>query len=414
VTDEKTPWRYRALGRGFAIADALAPAALLPRLEAETLIAAAGVTPSAEAREGLQQLMAALAKDSELTLFGRLSVRWDMIRLLRNAAAVEAAHECNPALAAAGIETPIFILGLPRSGTTFLHTLLAEDPDNLVPRNWQTIYPAPRPPGFNPAGDRRVRIVNRQLNLFDGLAPGFSDLHPVTADSPQECSEITSHVFQSLRFDTTFRVPGYLAWLESHGDLAAFRFHKRFLQFLQDGQPGNWVLKCPDHTFSLDAILQTYPDARFVVVHRDPMDVLSSVAHLTEILRKPFLKNIDPAEIGDQVSARWIDGAARLIAFDHRADISADRKIHLRHDDLIAAPLAAAAAIYNRFGLPLAATAEAAMARLLAAKPRGGYARHAPYAGARFGLSPDRMQAAFAHYVARYCAPIETVTGLGH
>jgi hypothetical protein len=143
VTDEKTPWRYRALGRGFAIADALAPAALLPRLEAETLIAAAGVTPSAEAREGLQQLMAALAKDSELTLFGRLSVRWDMIRLLRNAAAVEAAHECNPALAAAGIETPIFILGLPRSGTTFLHALLAGHLPGAAPAR---VQPRRRPP----------------------------------------------------------------------------------------------------------------------------------------------------------------------------------------------------------------------------------------------------------------------------
>ena len=84
---------------------------------------------------------------------------------------------------------------------------------------------------------------------------------------------------------------------------------KRFLQYLQAGTPARWVLKCPDHTFSLDAILAVYPDARFVVVHRDPIAVLGSVAHLTEVLRKPFLKNIDPAEIGAQVGTRWIEGA---------------------------------------------------------------------------------------------------------
>jgi hypothetical protein len=403
IPDNRTPWRYRALGRAFTIADAVTPAALRPGLDPDALIAAAGVAPSADAREGLRRLMAALAKDSELTLFGRLAIRWDMIRLLRNAAMVQSAHAKHPALAAAAIEKPIFILGLPRSGTSFLHSLLAADPAFQVPRNWQTIYPAPRPPDFDPAADHRVRAVDRQLNTFAGLAPGFAQLHPVSADSPQECSEITAHVFQSFRFDTVFRVPDYQAWLESHGDAAAFHFHKQFLQFLQNGRPAAWVLKCPDHIFSLQTILATYPDARFVILHRDPLEVLASNAHLTETLRKPFLKNIDAAEIGRQDSERWVDGAARLVAFDHRADIPADRKFHLRHEDLIAAPLQAVAGIYQRFGLRFGAVAEAAMADLLAAKPHGGYARHAPYALTRFAISPDILRQRFAFYVGRYC-----------
>ena len=397
--------RYRALRSGFSVAGRLAPRALLSSLDDKALIQAAGVEPSPAAREGLRQLMAALAAESELTLLGRLMIRWDMIRLLRNAATIERAHVDDPVLAAAAVPAPIFILGLPRSGTTFLHALLAEDPANLVPRNWQTIYPGSRPPGFEPARDRRVRRVDRQLRLFAGLAPGFAEAHPIDADSAQECSEITAHVFESLRFDTTFRVPSYLAWMDRHGDLAGFRFHKRFLQYLQQGLPAasRWVLKCPDHTFSLDAILKVYPDARFVVVHRDPIDVFASVAHLTEVLRQPFLKTIGAAEIGAQVSARWIEGARRLVAFDQLAEIAASRKMHIQYDALTTAPMTSVADIYRHFELPLTPPAEAAMRRRLAARPRGGYVRHPPYALKRFGIDTEMLKAGFALYVSRYC-----------
>jgi len=402
-------WLYTALNQAFAAADRLVPEALLPSLAPDALIAASGASPSASAREGLARLMTAIAADSELSLFGKLSLRWDMIRLLRNAQLVEDAHRANPALSAAPIAAPLFILGLPRSGTTFLHGLMAEDADNQVPRNWQTIYPAPRQPGFAACDDANARKVARQLKLFGGLAPGFEQLHPIGADSPQECSEITAHVLQSLRFDTTFRVPGYLAWIEARGHRDAFDFHKKFLQFLQNGAASRWVLKCPDHTFSLGAILETYPDARFIIVHRDPIAVLGSVAYLTEVLRKPFLKHIDPAEIGAQVAQRWIEGANLLLDFDARRDVSAERKIHIHYDDLTTAPLAAIARIYAQFDLPLKPAALAAMSRQIAARPRGGYGKHAPYALDPFNISPQALQLQFAPYVSAYCRGFERV-----
>ena len=169
---------------------------------------ALGPGPSTEAgRTGLRQLLDALDHESRLTGFGKLSVRWDLKRLLRNAAYVERVAAAAVSAGTDQIEAPLFILGLPRSGTTFLHALLAEDPDNLVPRVWQTIEPRPRPADFNPRQDKAVRAVNRQLRMFVGFTPEFSAMHPIDADLPQECSEITAHVFQSLRFDTTFRVP---------------------------------------------------------------------------------------------------------------------------------------------------------------------------------------------------------------
>ncbi|MCF3946324.1 sulfotransferase [Acidiphilium sp. AL] len=390
--------RYRALSAGFGAAEAVLPRDW-PGLSVRAVEAKAGVAVEGAAREGLARLIEALARETRLSLFGRISVRYDLTRLARNRATIELMHAENAAIGAAAVASPLFILGLPRSGTTFLHTLLAHDPDVMVPRNWQTLYPAPRPRDFDPRRSAAARRTDRQLATFAGLAPEFPLVHPIHADSPQECSEITAHVFQSLRFDTTFRVPSYLAWLDEFGHDDAFAFHKRFLQAMQYGVGAKfWALKCPDHTFSMDAILRVYPDARFVIVHRDPVHVFASVAHLTEVLRRPFLRETDPAEIGAQVTARWIDGARRLVGFDRRADIAPARKLHIHYDELTADPMAAIATLYRRFGAVLSPEAEAAMRGFLAARPRGGYGRNR-YRLADFGINPERLRPKFAPYM---------------
>ncbi|HET9148434.1 MAG TPA: sulfotransferase [Acetobacteraceae bacterium] len=394
--------RYRLLSGGFAAAGRIAPRFLLPKLDSASLVDAAGVRPGPGARLGLDRLTESLAAETELNLFGQVTVRYDLVRLLRNAALIERMHAETPAIGARGVERPLFILGLPRSGTTFLHTLMSHDPDMLVPRNWQTIYPAPRPQGFDPARDASARRTDKQLALFAGLAPEFPLVHPIHADSPQECSEITAHVFQSLRFDSTFRVPSYLGWLDAHGHDEAFAFHKRFLQAMQHGVSARgWALKCPDHTFTMDAILRVYPDAQFVIVHRDPLHVFASVAHLTEVLRRPFMKSVDPQEIGAQVTARWIEGAQQLIAFDRRRDVAEANKIQIHYDDLVGNPLAAIRRIYEQFGYRLSPAGEAAMAAFMAAKPRGGYGRNR-YVMGRFGINPERLRPDFAAYIEHF------------
>ncbi|WP_298215629.1 sulfotransferase [Acidocella sp.] len=391
------------LSQGFRLADRLLPESAFPVESAEQLVRAAGVAPSPDALAGLERLLDSIRAESALSLFGRVSLHWDFLRLLRNASLIEAAHASNPALSATPVKAPLFILGLPRSGTSFLHSLLAEDPANQVPRNWQMIYPAPRPPGFSPRADKRVGKVDKQLELFNGLAPGFRELHPITADSPQECSEITAHVFQSLRFDSTHRVPSYFDWLEAHGHDDAFRFHKKFLQYLQAGEPARWVLKCPDHTFTLSAILRVYPDARFVILHRDPIAVLGSVAHLTQVLRQPFLREIDAGEIGAQVAARWTQGANLLLEFDRRTDVPAAAKFHMQYEEFTADPVLAVERIYAHFGEELTEPGLQAMRRMAEAKPRGGYGRHAPYRLEAFKLSVPALQKAFSPYVQQYC-----------
>src|SRR5262249_10872539 len=139
----------------------------------------------------------------DLGLFGRFATRWDTVRFLTNLLRLRHQETIAPEIAEQRIDQPIFITGVPRSGTTYLHHLLANDPANRIPRIWQLIHPYPLA-GAPPGNDRRQRMVDRQLKMFALLAPEFRSLHPVTAASPQECSEITAHVFTSLRFDTNY------------------------------------------------------------------------------------------------------------------------------------------------------------------------------------------------------------------
>jgi hypothetical protein len=211
-----------------------------------------------------------------------------------------------------GHHTTDFILGLPRSGTTFLHNLLAHDEANRVPRCWQTVYPYPEAGRRVSGDDSRAHDVARKFNSFLAMVPELRSLHPLDAFAAQECIEITGQVLRSLRFDTTHYVPSYAAWLEQVGHLEAYRFHKRFLQDLQhQAGAGCWILKTPDHIFAIGALRAVYPDSRFIFVHRDPMEVLPSVARLTEILRQPFTQSVGRLQIGRQVNESWIIGSRR-------------------------------------------------------------------------------------------------------
>ena len=150
--------------------------------------------------EPLAVLLRAYEEEAELGAFGRVAVRWDMLRFLSNLLRLRDEEKRAPEILDEPIKRPVFILGLPRSGTTFLHNLLAEDPANLVPRAWQTIYPYPVRRASANSTDRRPKIVARQFASFLRLVPELPTLHPLDANAAQECIEITGHVIRSLRF----------------------------------------------------------------------------------------------------------------------------------------------------------------------------------------------------------------------
>jgi hypothetical protein len=349
-------------------------------------------------QEPLEKLLRACREEAELSLFGRFATRWDTVRFLSNLLRLREEERRAPKILEERIERPIFIAGLPRSGTTFLHSLLAEDDTNHVPRIWQLIHPYP----IGPGSDQRPRRVSRQLRMFGMLAPEFRRMHPIDASSPQECSEITAHIFASLRFDTTYHVPSYRRWLDETGHVDAYRFHKRFLQHLQHqaGLAGRWVLKCPDHIFALDALRAVYPDAGVVFVHRDPLAVLPSVTRLTEVLRRPFTRRVDKLEIGRQDSDRWLS-ATELMTEAADEEQFEEPILHIHYLDLVSDPLETVTTLYRHFGRALDPDTAIRISRLVAAKPNGGYGTRRSHLE-EYGLDPVAERDRYARYVERF------------
>lgn len=348
--------------------------------------------------EPLRRLLDSCEREADLSAFGRYGFRLDVMRSLGNLLRFDAAEDADPALKHRAVESPLFVTGLPRSGTTFLHTLLAQDPENAVPRAWQLMYPYPQRLPLVGTDLRRYH-VGLQLRLFRLISPEIDDLHPLSADAPQECTDITAQVFQSLRFDSTYRVPSYQAWIRDYGHTAAYRFHRRFLAHLDAQDPGRrWVLKSPDHVFALDAIEEVYPDAQFVFLHRDPADVLASVLKLTEVLRRPFAHGIDREEIGEEVSAYWLEGAHRML---DAARAGKGNILHLRYDDLVRAPMDAVAGIYRHCGRVLCREARGRMGVWLEAQHRLPRRRRR-YSLAEFGLDAAGLRMRFARYIADF------------
>lgn len=324
--------------------------------------------------EALGVLARSYEREANLSALGCMTARWDALRFLSNLLVLREAEKKNSEIFDETIDRPIFITGMPRSGTTFLHALFCEDSSNRAIRCWETIYPYPTRGGGARTDGYYQGKVDRQLAMFAWIAPEFPSLHPIGADSPQECTEAMGHVFRSLRFDTTHHVPSYRHWLDDAGHLAAYRFHKRFLQHLQHRHgPGCWVLKCPDHVFALSAIRTVYPDARFIFMHRDPVEVLASVARLTEVLRRPFTRRVDRLQIGQQVRERWAQGAAILVGAAGKDFHPSDQVFHIGFRRFVRDPLAVVSAIYEHFGLPLRQEASARMRHFIIERPDGGY-----------------------------------------
>jgi hypothetical protein len=351
-------------------------------LAPESLIAAVVEATRLEARpladprliEALAALTMSLKREASLSPFGRLAARSDLKRMLTTLLILADAEREDRAILTRPLAPPIFITGLPRSGTTFLHGLLAEDPVNRAPRIWESIYPYPkhRAAGFG-AGRRKAQL---QLRFFERLSPGIRSLHPIEADAPQECIEFTSHVFRSPRFDDVYRAPSYRAWLDASGYDEGYRFLARFLRHLQGpGEtPRRWILKSPEHVFSIDALSRVFPDAMLVLVHRDPGHVLVSAARLTELLRAPFTTAIDRREIGCKVADYWQDAMRRMVELaDDPSFPLRSQLVHVQYRSLVADPVGTIARIYDAFGLELSREARAAMAAKVARVPNGGY-----------------------------------------
>ena len=379
-----------------------------PALDAEQVLAAALERAGRKGFEDssfvlpLQRLIASCNTESDLNGLGRNAVRFEIRRSLHNLLEFERRERENPAVLARPVERPIFITGMPRSGSTFLHRLLVRDPAVAAPLSWRLVHPHPSAAGRLGEGLNRAR-VQAQFYLMRLLAPELNSLHEVAAGEPEECTDITAQVFQSLRYDSVYRVPSYQSWLQSHGHVEAYRFHKRFLQHLDAQAPGRrWILKSPDHVFALDDIRTVYPDVQWVFIHRDPVAVLASVARLTEVLRSPFARSVDLAEIGQQVSASWLDGAQRMM----RAAAASDSILHLHFREIVSAPEKAADRLFRHAGHAASGEAAERMRKWLGNRSNRRH-RQRRYNLQSFGLDPEALRAQFKPYTDTFGIELE-------
>lgn len=378
------------------------------RLDEEGLIAAARRrtrlddfgTPAFH--EPLRHLLHSLETEGRLNLVGRVAAREDITRILVNRLELQRDRQQNPGIAAQEIRSPLFITGMPRSGSTLLHGLLAQDPANRVPLNWETLHPSPPPEWATHETDRRIERAEREIRWFSLLAPQFRKIHPVGARLPEECVVILSHTFLSFQFSSTYFVPSYQSWLEQQDLSPAYRFHRQFLQHLQ-WRCGSerWVLKAPPHLPGLRALFTVYPDAGVIMTHRDPLEVVASVASLHTVLRQTFSDAVDPLEVGPEVAGLLAGDIRRGLQVLDNGCVPPDRLLNVTYSALIADPLAVVRRIYAQFDLPLTAATETRMQRFLAEHPRDREGHH-EYSLEQFGLDVARERERFRTYRERF------------
>ena len=353
-------------------------------------------------RRPLRLLLESLEAEARLNFLGRLATRHDLVRLLTNRLRMEEDRIRNPGIAEQQIRHPIIITGLPRTGTTLLHSLLALDPANRVPLTWETMYPSPPPEASSYRMDRRIRLVDGQIRWFHRMVKGFNRIHPVGACLPEECLVIFSHSFLSYQFETTHRLPSYLDWLEAQDLRPAYEVHRHFLQHLQWRFTGErWVLKAPAHMFDFEALFSVYPDACVVMTHRNPIEVTASNASLTATLRGAFSDQVDPLEVGPECSRRWAKAIDRAIRSRARGCAPRERFLDLYYTDLMADPASSVKKVYTCFDLPLPRGIDESLQEFIRLNPKDRFGKHHCRLE-DFGLDPEEEARLYGAYRERF------------
>ena len=354
--------------------------------------------------EPLERLLKSYHDEANLTTLGRITVREYLVSLLDNLLRMETERAANPSIEQQRITAPVFIVGLPRTGTTHLHGLISEDPANRTPLTWEVMYPAA---SRSAAEVARVRAQTAaRLAWADRLAPEFMRIHPIAADLPQECIAITAQVFMSIQFHTTHDVASYQDWFERAPQKLGFDFHHRFLQHLQAKSAGDrWVLKAPGHLFALAGLLERYPDARIIHTHRDPLRVMASMASHATVLRRAFSDNTDPKRIAADWADRWARALETFLAV--RDSASPAQFLDVSFESIERDAFGTVERVYDFLGWPLTTAARTKMERFLAANPKNKHGVHS-YTLEQFGLSRATEAARFRSYCERFQIPVRS------
>lgn len=349
----------------------------------------------------LRILLESLEKDAELNLFGRYFMRKLCIQLLSNRLRIQEDIKRYPEILQVAIPRPLFILGMPRTGTTLLHNLLAQDPTSRWLHLWEMASPSPPPEYHNAHSDPRIQEVEKFVEQYNTLAPQLATVHNLNPQGPEECNPLFEHEFTSLIFEIRANVKHYAEWISNYDMVGAYQFYRQQLQLLSWHYPpaSHWVFKAPAHIFYLDALIKVFPDACIVQTHRDPLKVLPSICSLSAIVRGVYSDRIEPKTLGNYWSDRIATALEREIQV--RDSQKSSRFYDVHYHTLVQDPIGTVQQIYNYFDYDFHPQIAENIKTWLAQNPQHKHGVHR-YSLEQFGLEPDTVNHQFANYCERF------------
>ena len=354
-------------------------------------------------RRPLEILCYSLNEEAGLHEAGQVMVRQRLQNVLSTRLLVVEERKRDPAIPRQVISRPLIVLGLPRSGTTHMHALLAADPDSRSPRVWEMSMPMPPPRRESYWTDPRIDIAREGMRASGFLTQELMAIHPFTYDEPEECGQILEYSGYGAMYSAMCWVPTYSCWRENVDFRPAMRFHRKFLQHLQAYCAGNWwVLKSAEYHYHLEEILDVYPDACIVMMHRDPARTVPSEANLYRAMRRLTTAghHFTAEDAGRAVLRGNAISTRRLLEL--REHLHDDRRIFdVHYSDLLSRPMDVAAEIYRHFGLSLTERVRTSMQEYLVkhTQNRHGVNR---YALEDWGLTEANIERHLGHYIDHY------------
>lgn len=347
--------------------------------------------------EPLRVLNSSYEEDGQLSATGRWMVRKAQLHRLINRLRIQRDFTLHPGLAQVALPPGLFITGLPRTGTTLLHRLLAQDPDFRTLRAWELLIPSPPPDRATYDHDPRRRLVERTRRIrqrFILSARGWREIqavHPANDDDPEECWLLLQNSFRTGAFFLFDRVNHYESWLSEQGFEPAYQYYRKQLQLLTWRYSGtHLVLKAPDHLSHLDDLVKVFPDARILMTHRNLTDAIPSVCHLFGVFRQIKNDRSDPEEIGT-ATLDWILNLMKR-GMAARRRVNSERFFDISFSRLVSDPMGVVREIYRFIGKDLSEEAEFRMKAWLGKNhpyPQRGSWK--PYSH-RYGLSQERIR----------------------
>ena len=347
-------------------------------------------------KEPLHLLLKGYESSANLTELGRIVARRLVLGMLTNR--LRTARKFKALTHLSNIEKPVFILGLPRTGSTLLHELLDVHPDLQTPKLWQ----ADSVPEEDWSDWLRIFKSFLRTKLVDVISPGFKSIHRLGALLPHECVTIQGLSFRSMQFHAIHRVDDYHDWLSTCDWKPAYLWHERYLKILARKDPATrWLLKAPGHMLGMRALCEQYPDAKFIQLHRHPVEVIPSMASLYASLRSGSSNKLDLDELGKSLVEEWRVGLTRVLDL-RRADSKVDQNcLDIDYSEMTGNPLVVVEKITEFLELPLGSDTRSKMVEYLLSNRKGKHGSH-HYNPELFGLSKKFIDTAFTDYIESY------------